>query len=145
MSVTMSEYIEKRNGVPLGSSHSLRNMMLRSLGAGQFSTFWKYWNPIWSYYLGRYIFKPLKMVFPPALSLILTFIVCGFVHDMVIMLIRWDFVLIFTPWFLIMGVCVVIGDLIRLDYSIFPWIARAIINIAIISGCYFLSGQFGTW
>ena len=137
----MSEYIEKRNGVPLGSSRSLPNMLMRSLGAGRFSTFWIYWNPIWSYYLGRNIFKPLKMIFPPAFSLILTFIFCGFLHDIVIMLIRWELTLLFTPWFFIMGVFVVIGDFVKLDYSSLPWIVRATINVAIIAGCYILAGQ----
>ena len=139
----MSEYIEKRNGAPLGASQSLRNMMNRSLGAGQFSTFWIYWNPIWGYYLGKYIFKPLKVIFSPALSLNLTFIFCGFLHDVVIMLIRWEITLLFTPWFFIMGIFVVIGDFIKLDYSSRPWMVRAIINVAIIAGCYMLSRQLG--
>ena len=95
----LSDYVKKRNGVPLGANNSLKNMMIRSLGAGEFSTFWKYWNPIWSYYLRKYIFKPLKIIVPPALSLILTFAFCGFYHDLVIMLFRWNFELLgFYLW-----------------------------------------------
>jgi len=81
------------------------------------------------------------MIFPPAFSLILTFIFCGFLHDIVIMLIRWELTLLFTPWFFIMGVFVVIGDFVKLDYSSLPWIVRATINVAIIAGCYILAGQ----
>ena len=139
--MNLSDYIKKRNGVPLGASNSLRNMLYRSLGAGKFSIFWRYWNPIWSYYLGKYIFKPLKMFLPPALSLILTFVVCGFIHDVAIMLFKWNFQLLLTPWFLIMGLCVVISDFIKLDYSKHAWIIRACINVLIIGCCLILAYQ----
>ena len=139
--MNLSDYVKKRNGIPLGASNSLRNMMIRSLGAGKFSKFWVYWNPIWSYYLGKYIFKPLKIIFPPALSLILTFAFCGFLHDLVIMLLRWNFELLLTPWFLLMGFCVVLGDYAKIDYSKFTWIIRASLNIFIISSCLFIAYQ----
>jgi hypothetical protein len=139
--LNLSQYIKKRNGVPLGASNSLRNMMIRSLGAGKFSNFWKYWNPIWSYYLGKYIFKPLKIILPPALSLLITFAFCGFLHDLVIMIIRWDFAFLLTPWFLLMGLCVIIGDYAKIDYSKFTWTIRAFINILIISSCLFIAYQ----
>ncbi|CAM4153049.1 MULTISPECIES: MBOAT family O-acyltransferase [Flavobacterium] len=139
--MNLSQYIKKRNGVPLGASNSLRNMMIRSLGAGKFSNFWKYWNPIWSYYLGKYIFKPLKIIFPPALSLLITFAFCGFLHDLVIMIIRWGFAFLLTPWFLLMGLCVIIGDYAKIDYSKFTWTIRAFINILIISSCLFIAYQ----
>lgn len=139
--MNLSDYVKKRNGVPLGASNSLRNMMIRSLGAGKFSIFWVYWNPIWSYHLGKYVFKPLKIIFPPALSLILTFAFCGFLHDLVIMLLRWNFELLLTPWFLLMGFCVVLGDYAKIDYSKFTWIIRASINLLIISICLFIAYQ----
>ena len=134
-SLKLSEYILKRNGVPLGANHSLRNMLIRSLGAGSFSMFWKYWNPIWSYYLGKYIFKPLKKVFPPTISLLVTFTFSGFLHDLAIMLLIWDIKLLLTPWFLLMGICVILGDYLKIDYSKNPWIIRALINILIIFSC----------
>ena len=139
--MNLSDYLKKRNGVPIGNSDSLRNMLMRSLGAGKFSIFWKYWNPIWGYYLGKYIFKPLKIIFPPALSLLITFAFCGFLHDLVIMLLRWNFELLLTPWFLLMGFCVVLGDYAKIDYSKFIWVIRASINILIISSCLFIAYQ----
>ncbi len=137
----LSAYIKKRNGVPLGARNSLRNMLIRSLGAGQFSKFWVYWNPIWSYYLGKFIFKPFKIIFSPALSIILTFAISGFLHDLVIILLRWNFELLLTPWFLLMGFCVVLGDYAKIDYSKFTWIIRASINLFIISICLFIAYQ----
>lgn len=139
--MNLSDYVKKRNGVPLGANNSFRNMMIRSLGAGKFSKFWVYWNPIWSYYLGKYIFKPLKSNFPPALSIIITFAFCGFLHDLAIMLLRWNFEMLLTPRFLLMGFCVVLGDYSKINYSKFTWVIRAFINILIISSCLFIAYQ----
>ncbi len=139
--MNLSDYVKRRNGVPLGHSDSLRNMLNRSLGAGKFSIFWQYWNPIWGFYLGKYIFKPLKLILPQALSLIITFVVCGFIHDLAIMLLKWKFFLLLTPWFLFMGLGVILSDYAKIDYSKFPWIVRAGINISIIFGCLFLAYQ----
>jgi len=47
--ISFARYIHRRNGVPLGSSGSLRNMLRRSLGAGSFAGFWQYWIPVWGY------------------------------------------------------------------------------------------------
>ncbi len=139
--MNLSDYVKRRNGVPLGDKDSLRNMLNRSLGAGKFSIFWQYWNPIWGYYLGKYIFKPLKLVLPQALSLIITFVVCGFIHDLAIMLLKWKFTLLLTPWFLFMGLSLILSDYAKINYSKFSWIARAAINIIIISGCLFIAYQ----
>ncbi|OIQ41736.1 MAG: acyltransferase [Bacteroidetes bacterium MedPE-SWsnd-G1] len=139
--LNLSDYVKRRNGVPLGHRDSLRNMLYRSLGAGRFSIFWKYWNPIWGYYLGKYIFKPLKLVLPKALALVITFVVCGFIHDLAVILLKQALFLLLTPWFLCMGIFVVLGDYAKIDYSKLPWIARAFINILIISICLVLAYQ----
>ena len=115
--------------------------MIRSLGAGKFSKFWVYWNPIWSYFLGKYIFKPLKTIFPSALSLLITFTFCGFLHDIAIMLLRWNFELLLTPWFLLMGLCLLLSDYTKIEYSKNTWIIRALINSTIIIGCLFVAYQ----
>ena len=139
--MNLSSYIEKRNGVPLGHKDSLKNMLTRSLGAGKFSTFWKYWNPIWSYYLGKFIFKPLKKILPAAPSLLLTFIICGFVHDVVIIMVRSKIILLFTPWFFFMGGFVLLTNWLKLDYSNLQWPLRALINLLFILGCLYSAYQ----
>lgn len=37
--LSLSQYVKKRNGVPLGASHSMRNMLSRSFGAKSFPIF----------------------------------------------------------------------------------------------------------
>ncbi len=139
--MTLSEYVLRRNGVPLGTGDSLRNMLSRSLGAGTFSEFWQYWNPIWGYYLGLYIFKPLKSILPSSIALIITFVACGFIHDLAVMLLKWKFSLLLTQWFLFMGLSVILGKTANINYSKFPWIMRAAINILVISGCFVIAHQ----
>ncbi|MDG1527702.1 MAG: hypothetical protein P8I51_02090 [Polaribacter sp.] len=139
--MNLSGYVKRRNGVPLGHKDSLRNMLSRSLGAGRFSIFWNYWNPIWGFYLGIFIFKPLKLFLPQALSLIITFVVCGFIHDLAIMMLKLKFSLFLTPWFLFMGLSVVVSEYLKIDYSRFPWIVRSKINIIIILCCLFIANK----
>lgn len=131
--------MRRRNGVPLGAAGSLRNMLHRSLGAGTFAEFWRYWNPIFGYYLGRYINAPLKRWLPASLSLVITFIACGALHDAVGSAVRGSVMFLFIPWFFFMGLAVVIGQSIRLNYSGFVWPVRALINISCVGSCLLLA------
>jgi len=51
-------------------SGSLRNMPRRSFGARSFDGFWRHWNPLFGYYLGKYVFVRLKKVAPPHVALV---------------------------------------------------------------------------
>jgi len=110
-------------------------MLRRSLGAGSFAGFWQYWNPVFGYGLGRYVFSPLKRVLPRAAALIMTFVVCGALHDLVAMAIRRSPVFLFTPWFFLLGVGAVFGRAVGMDLSSRPWAIRASINLAYIAAC----------
>jgi len=133
--LTLAQYIRRRNGVPLGSSGSLQNMFHRSLGAGSFAGFWQYWNPIWGYGLSRYVYSPLKRVLPSTASLIMTFVVCGALHDLVIMAVRGSVTFLFTPWFFLLGVGVVFGHVVGMDFSSRPWLVRACVNLTYVGAC----------
>lgn len=133
--MTLGEYVKKRNGVPFGHSKSLRNNLYRSLGAKNFSAFWSFWNPIFGYYLGTKIFKPLKKILPIAVALILTFIICGLVHDLVTTLFRKQFSLFFSVWFLLIGIAVMLTKIISYNLSQKPWLIRASANILILALC----------
>lgn len=93
--MNLSEYVKKKNGVPIGHSNSLRNNLQRSLGAKNFPVFWNFWNPIFGYYLGKKIFKPLNKMLPTGFAVVLTFIVSGLVHDLITTLIRGKLSLFF--------------------------------------------------
>lgn len=142
--MNLSEYVKKKNGVPIGHSNSLRNNLQRSLGAKNFSSFWNFWNPIFGYYLGTKIFKPLKQVFPIGLSVIFTFIFCGLVHDLVTTILRGKISLFFTVWFLVIGFVVAISKQINYDLSHIKWIFRALVNLSIIGICLLVTIYLNT-
>lgn len=137
--MTMNDYVQYRNGVPLGATGSLQNMLVRSLGAGTFAKFWQYWNPIWGYVLGRYIYAPLNRFLPAAVALILTFLISGAIHDLATMLVRGAPAFFFTPWFFLMGVVVVFGRLLKLDYSNQAFQLRVAINVTFILVCLIIT------
>jgi D-alanyl-lipoteichoic acid acyltransferase DltB (MBOAT superfamily) len=137
--MTLTEYIKKRNGVPIGNSNSLRNNLYRSLGAKNFSAFWNYWNPVFGYYLGRFVFKPLKKIFPVGIALLFTFIFCGLIHDAVTTIFRGKTSFFFTIWFLLMGLAVLITKFYKHNFSKKIWISRVLINVCIISICFLLT------
>ncbi len=133
--MTLAQFIRRRNGVPAGASGSLRNMLQRSLGAGSFAGFWQYWNPVFGYGLGRYVYSPLKRVVPPAVALVMTFVVCGALHDLVTIAIRGSATFFFTPWFFLLAVGVLLGRAAGMDLSGRPWLVRAGVNFSYITVC----------
>ena len=129
----MAQYVERRNGVPLGHAQSLKNMLQRSFGATSFAGFWQYWNPIWGYGLGKYVYSPLQRIMPAAMAVIMTFIVSGLIHDLVTMALRGAVTFFFTPWFFILGVGVVLGRAVGMDLSGRSFWMRVSINFAYLA------------
>ena len=137
--LTLGQYIERRNGVPVGASGALRNMLHRSLGAGSFASFWGYWNPIFGYYLAKYVDAPLRRVLPRSIALLLTFVICGTLHDLAAMAVRGSVAFFCTTMFFFFGAGVLVGRWAGLDFSGLPWAARAAINITYIVSCFALA------
>lgn len=137
--MNLSEYIIKRNGVPMGHPNSLRNNLRRSLGAKNFSSFWNFWNPIFGYYLGKRIFKPLKNRLHLSVAVVLTFVFCGVIHDLVTIVVRGNLSLFFSIWFFFMGISVVFTKYINYDLSQKAWLIRAITNASIIIVCVLIT------
>ena len=135
--ISLSQYVKKRSGLPLGASGSMTNMLKRSLGADSFENFWRYWNPIWGYYLSRYIMKPLCQWMPIWLATILTFAVSGALHDLAVVILKWKTIFFFTPWFALMGLAVVITKGFNLQYANSPWFIKAFFNVMTIVICFY--------
>jgi hypothetical protein len=119
--LTLRQYVHLRNGVPLGDGKSLRNMLHRSFGAASFVAFWQYWNPIWGYGLGKYVYAPLRRILPPAAAVILTFIISGGIHDLATMAVSRSFAFLFTPWFFLLGVGAVLSRAVGMDLGKRPF------------------------
>ena len=135
-SISLREYVRLRNGVPLGAPGSLSNMLKRSLGASSFAEFWRYWNPIFGYYLGTRIYRPLRRSgLPVVVAVIATFLVSGAIHDLAASLVTQRFVFVCTPFFLLLSLGVVVGNRCKMDLSSLPWRARAATNAAYVLSC----------
>jgi hypothetical protein len=132
--LTLSEYVARRNGAALGARGSLTKMLYRSLGADTFRGFWRYWNPIWGYYLGRYVNAPLRRVMPAAPALIATFVVSGAIHDAAILAVTGSPTFLFVPWFTVLGLMVVVSSRLGLRYRFQAWLVRAAINVSLVAG-----------
>ncbi len=137
--ISLSEYVRKRNGVPLGASGSMSKMIQRSLGADSFYLFWRYWNPIWGYYLSRNVMKPLSVFFPIWLATILTFAISGGLHDLAVTLVKWKLTFFFTPWFVLMGGMVLASKKFNISYAAYHLAIRMLLNIAFIVVCFMLT------
>lgn len=125
--------------MPLGAPGSLRNMLRRSFGASSYAGFWRHWNPIFGYLLGRYVFAPLKKISPPYVALVLTFVVTGIIHDLVTMAVRGELAFLFTPWFLFLGIGVVLSRLLAMDIGARSWWLRATLHFTYLLGCLSLA------
>jgi hypothetical protein len=62
-------------------------MLHRSLGAGSLAGFSRHWNPIWAYYLGRYVTSPLRRFLPTGPAVLVTFLVSGAILDAAVILV----------------------------------------------------------
>ncbi|GHA03839.1 hypothetical protein GCM10008090_11350 [Arenicella chitinivorans] len=129
---TLSEYVRRRNGLALGAQGSLQAMLYRAFGAGRFSEFWHYWNPIWGYYLARYVMRPLSSYCPSPVAIVMTFVVSGALHDLAIMLLKWRVSVFFSFWFFLMGLLVVITEAVEVRYHTRPWWLRGTINLSFV-------------
>jgi hypothetical protein len=138
----MAVWDRARNGVHLGARGSLGNMLRRSFGAPSFAGFWRHWNPVRGYWLARLAFRPARRWVPREAAVVWTFAVSGFAHDLVIIGVRRSFVLIFTPWFLLVGAGVIAGARAGMDLSRLPWLARAVVHVGFIGACFLVVRVF---
>jgi hypothetical protein len=114
-------------------------MLRRSFGARSLQQFWQYWNPIWGYYLGRYIYRPLARSLPPALARLLTFLVSGAIHDVAGTVLTLRPLFFFTPWFTLIAVGIELSRRAGLDLAPLSFWQRALAHGAFIGGTFYLT------
>lgn len=139
-SITLSEYVRRRNGVPLGGSGALREMLKRSLGAKSTTVFWQFWNPIFGYYLGKYVYRPARSLgLPNAVATITTFCVSGAIHDLAATAVSLKAVFVCTPAFFFMALGLLLSRSFNMDLSGLPWIVRAGFHMVYLGTCVALA------
>jgi hypothetical protein len=113
-------------------------MLSRSFGASTFTAFWQYWNPIWGYGLGKYVYAPLQKILPSWTALLITFVVSGALHDIVVMALRQSIAFTITIWFLFLGIGVVASEALGVEFSKQPKMIRVAINLTYLLTCFIL-------
>ena len=145
--MTVEEYIQYRTGttkVPL----IVRNMFLKPFVSNSLRSFWNYWNPGYGYFLLFYCYKPLRNIFPDWISLIITFLVCGLLHDIlyivpITIVDGLGFVFPFiTVWFLIMAIGILITEFLQIDFRKTNKIFRPLFHLGYLGGTFCLTRYF---
>lgn len=137
--MTLSEYVIKRNGVPLGARGSLSRNLKNAFGAESNAAFWKFWNPVWGYYLAKYVYLPLKRLVPDSLAALLTFTASGAFHDVAIGVLGFGWQSFLSLWFFVMGLFFVASKRLNIGYGHLGFPARVFINVASLGLCFFVA------
>jgi hypothetical protein len=141
--MTLEEYTQYRTG-SIKVSSIIRNMLLKPFVSSSFRSFWKYWNPSWGYFLLFYCYKPVRAVFPDWVSLTITFLVSGLVHDMIyvvpMVMNNGEFVFPFiTLWFLIIAFGILLTELLHIDFRKIKTTFRPILHLGYLVGTFLLT------
>ncbi len=132
--LTLRDFVRRRLGTG-NDLDQLRRMFSRAFGAGSFAGFWRYWNPVYSYYLDRLCYRPLRRVLPRPLAVMATFACSGFfLHDLPFW---WGVTALKTRslpvpfvalWFALMAVLALAGTGLKLNFAHLPFPARVALN-----------------
>jgi hypothetical protein len=110
-------------------------MLARSFGARSFVAFWRYWNPVYGYFLYYWSYRPLRIYLPRPIALVLTFALCGFLlHDIVHIV--FTGVPLVTLWFVVLGGVAYVSDALRMDMSRRPYVVRAGVQLLYLVGSF---------
>ena len=92
---------------------------------------------------------PLNRAISFPAALVVTFAASGLVHDLVIMAMRRELALLFTPWFVLCAMLVVLGNRLGWRVTQKPWAARAALNLFQLAAtggvAMFTMDRFGLW
>jgi hypothetical protein len=132
---SLTRYAERRMGH--GSQWSqIANLVVRPFGAATFAGFWRTFNPLYSYVLHYYCYRPLRRLMPRRAAELVTFGVSGFaLHEVPLWAIRGEIGLPWvTAWFGLAGAIAVAADVARVDIGDLPFAARAAMNLSYLLG-----------
>jgi hypothetical protein len=114
-------------GYPTGPWDALIKMFSFSFGARSFADFWRYWNPVYHYFLSYWVYRPIRRVLPRSVAVLLSFAFCGFFfHDL--FLLPFTRMPLITIWFTLLGAGVIAGEILKMDLSELPLFFRVLVN-----------------
>ena len=142
--MTIEEYIQYRTGASK-ISLIVRNMFVKPFFSLSLRSFWKYWNPGFGFYLLYYCYKPIRKIMPHWISMIITFLICGLLHDLIyvvpmMIMNGGGFIFPFiTVWFLIIAIGVLISEIVEIDLWKANKKLRPIFHFSYLAGTFCLT------
>ncbi len=136
------QYERKKLGYRPNIIAGLGYMIRQSFLAGNFSRFWQNWNPLFSYYLLYYCYRPLLKYLPRFITIITVFAISGAIHDLAASVIKQQAFVLFTPLFAFYGLLVVFENYFWPDDYSLPVFIRPLYHLFLIIGPYFLVARF---
>lgn len=128
------EYQRRRLGRRGPQWQQIVRMVRRAFGSPTFAGFWRYWNPLFGYYLFYRCYRPLVRVVPRAIAVILTFAASGVIHDAFASLAVQRPFAWCTAGFTLFGVYVVIEESAGWNLRKAPRWLRPLYHFALIAG-----------
>jgi len=138
----LAEYVTYRLGRTPGEQ--ARSFLGRPFGARSLADFWRYWNPVWGYFLLFYCYRPLRARLPRAAAAWGTFVACGLSHDLPFAVPAYLTtgrlpLFTLTAFFALVGGLVVVTERLRLRFTRLPVAVRWLLHGAVLFGCYRLA------
>jgi hypothetical protein len=136
--MTVEEYIKYRTG-SIDPLKVIKVIFTKPFKASSLRKFWWYWNPGYGYFLLFYCYRPLRSVLPHSMALIITFLICGFLHDILYIVpmaimdggkIPLPFV---STWFLFISIGIIISEYLRIDFKNIQSEIRPIIHFGFLA------------
>ena len=136
---SLARYAERRIGDGT-TEQQLFNLLVRPFAAPTFAGFWRTFNPLYSYYLYYWSYRPLRRRLPRPLAELITFAVSGFfLHELPLWLVLravygegWTFPWI-TTWFVLAGAVAIAAEMLHVELSRLPFAARIAVNLTYLA------------
>ena len=71
--IRLRTYLDYRLGRDQPWWRQTYNVLVQPLAAPSLAEFWRTWNPVWSYYLAAWCYRPVRRVLPHAAAVMVTF------------------------------------------------------------------------
>lgn len=143
--IPLHTYLDYRLGRNQPLWRQTYNVLVRPLAAPSLAEFWRTWNPIWSYYLSVWCYRPVRRLLPHAVAVMVTFTVSGLVHNLLAALLSHRLNPFVTVWFMLYGVVMVASEALHMDLARLPAPVRILVNLAYLIGCYKLVSPLLPW
>ncbi|NDJ61108.1 MAG: hypothetical protein GYB67_08280 [Chloroflexi bacterium] len=122
---TYRQYAQRTLGHPASEWAAIRSMFRRAFRSPTFAGFWRYWNPLFAYYLYYLCYRPLAQWLPRPPAVLITFALSGAIHDVFASLVTRRVFVLFTPVFAVYGLWVILEEYFGLTLTWAPVWLRA--------------------